>query len=158
MSEKEIIAKAQKLGIDINMNKEHSAMQNIAESLGMDPNNYNPNDIVNRLNEIDREENKPQNNSDYYDNPSNYNNHNHFGQREYNEAKKDGVYDKDYYKNKDEELKEKVEKAKSDVNNKTKEEVDLDENGNAKWKEEKLLVIVLGKMEKKLLMVPQLKM
>lgn len=59
-----------------------------------------------------------------------------FGEKEYQAARNSqGKFDKNYYKNKDAELAQKEAAAKEEASKKTKEVADLDENGNAKWKD-----------------------
>ncbi len=121
-----IFQKAQKLGLSINENSSTwDNLSYIASQLGIA--DFNPEKDLILLddlltNEINARTESPDGLS--------------FGEREFNEAKDEkGIYNRDYYKKRAEELDKKVEEAEEERAKKTKEEVDLDENGNAKWKE-----------------------
>lgn len=137
MSEQEIIKKAKNLGINPNSNPNQTELQNIAMELGMNPNNYDIAEIVRQLESMNIEQLEPINkeivDNTYNDNVSVYqtdiNNHNHFGEKEYNQAKnEDEIYDKNYYKNRGHELDEKVKEAEENKNKQTKEVPDKETN------------------------------
>lgn len=121
MQTEKIIEKAKQLGLDTG-DSPHSSdrLRLIASQVGL--NEFNSIYDVDKLDKILDDKLKNKSNSDMRETSSNENegastSGGRFGEAEYNAAKnKDGVYDKDYYKNKRSELDQKLEEAKAEKN------------------------------------------
>lgn len=138
MQAERIIEKAQKLGINIADGNSLEVLEDIASQLGLDP----ASDASTIENVLDSQLNGGNNSGNTNDGietldaPSDMTpdsipdtGRGRFGEAEYNAAKtEDGVYDKDHYKKKSEELDEKVKKAEEEKK-KTQKEVPNKKNG-----------------------------
>lgn len=139
MQANSIIEKAQKLGLDVNGVNQNDILHHIAEQVGVN----DLEELDQRLDSMLRENNSEfdsnndnlkDENVENLDAPNNEIRNEKIGQKEYDQAKnEDGVYDKNHYKSKQNELDKKLEDAKHEksLNNK---KVGVDENGKNKYK------------------------
>lgn len=135
MQANSIIEKAQKLGLDVNGVNQNDILHHIAEQIGVNDLEELDQTLDSMLNESNSESDSNNNEEiENLDTPNNEIRNEKFGQKEYDQAKNEnGVYDKNHYKSKQNELDKKLEDAKHEesLNNK---KVGVDENGKNKYK------------------------
>lgn len=135
MQANSIIEKAQKLGLDISGVNQSDILHHIAEQIGVNDLEELDQTLDSMLNESNSESDSNNNEEiENLDTPNNEIRNEKFGQKEYDQAKNEnGVYDKNHYKSKQNELDKKLEDAKHEksLNNK---KVGVDENGKNKYK------------------------